>query len=121
MQHCRMADDEAGDTDKVFPPFPESRERVISIGPSIRQEFLAHRRHIDAELSSFRLELQSALERLSPDVTPASAARRVASGARQAAKMGGIVLAILGALTVALKARHPELAGPLGDLLKLFE
>lgn len=114
-------DDDAGDTDRVFPPFPESPERPIPIGPSLRQEFVNHRRHVDFALGAFAEKLDAALERMAPDITPASAARRVASGARQAAKMGGLILAILGALTVALKARHPELAGPLGDLLKLFE
>lgn len=113
------------DTDKIFPPFPETRAPnmtgPIPIGPSIRQEFLAHRRDIEFALSAFAKQLDGALGRLAPEVTPASAARRVASGAALAGKYGGIILAVLATLQVALKAKHPELAGPLGDLLKLFE
>lgn len=113
------------DTDKIFPPFPETRAPnmtgPIPIGPSIRQEFLAHRKDVNFALSAFAKQLDAALARLYPDVTGASTARRVANGAVQAGKLGGIVLAVLGVLQVALKAKHPELAGPLGDLLKLFE
>ena len=131
-----MADEEAGDTDRIFPPFPESAvvERAIPIGPSIRQEFINHRRHVDFALMAFAEKLDAALERMAPepakpkpkkstdpDIAPASAARRVAGGALAFSRYGGVVLAVLGVLQLALKARHPELAGPLGDLIQLFQ
>jgi porphobilinogen deaminase len=114
-------------TDRLFPHqmIDESAEveRPIAIGPSIRQEFINHRNHIDAELAAWRGELKTALERLSapPDVTPASAARKVGRGALQGTKWGAAVLAGLGLLQLGLKAKRPDLAGPLDDLIQLFQ
>ena len=107
------------DTDRSFPPFPESHvtERPIPIGPSIRQEFLAHRRHIDTQLEAFGKQL----ERLTPaELTPASAGRKVASGALRGTKWGAVIVGVLGLLQVALKLKRPDLAGPLDDLIALF-
>lgn len=108
-------------TDRMFPP-PEEPDpsAPIPLGPSLRVEFLTHRKHLDREMTLVRQEVAAAFARVAPDVTPASAAQRVARGALVAGKAGGLILAVLATLQVALQAKHPELAGPLGDLLKLF-
>lgn len=115
-----MTDDE--DTERVWPPPEHSSvvEKPIAIGPSIRQEFMAHRRHIDGELKVFRLELAAALARLSLDKSPASAARKAAHSALVGGKYAAVVLAALGLLQGAVKLWRPELAGPFEDLLQLL-
>jgi hypothetical protein len=107
------------DTDRSFPPFPESHvtERPIPIGPSIRQEFLAHRRHIDKQFEAFSKKLDALTP---PELTPSSAGRRVACGALRGTKWGAAIVGVLGLLQVALKLKRPELAGPLDDLIALF-
>lgn len=109
-------------TDKMFPPPEEPDPRApIPLGPSLRVEFLVHRKHLDSEMTKIRKEIAAALARMAPDVTPTSAARRVAQGALWMTKGGAFILAALGLLQAALQAKHPELAGPLGDLRKLFD
>lgn len=109
-------------TDRMFPPPEEPNPSApIPLGPSLRVEFLTHRKHLDREATLIRQEVAAALARMAPDVTPASAARRVAQGALWVTKGGAIILAALGLLQAALQAKHPELAGPLGDLRKLFD
>jgi hypothetical protein len=112
-----------GDTDKVFPPFGESAvvERPIPIGPSIRQEFVNHRQHIDTELASIRLEIAGALRTLAPaEVSPASALRRVGRGAALGGKYSAIILAGLGLVQGLVKMFRPDLAGPFDSLLQVL-
>ncbi len=102
-------------TDRMFPP-PENAnpERPIPLTPSIREEFIAHRLHFDAQLLAFRTELGLALTRLAPEHTVKSAlSRGVASGGR----IGVAILAILALAEMAIKARYPHLAGPLGEVI----
>jgi hypothetical protein len=115
-----MTDDE--DTERVWPPPEHSSvvEKPIPIGPSIRTEFLAHRRHIDGRLNSFQLELSRALERLAPERSPSSVARKVGHSALVGGKYAAVVLAALGLLQGAVQLWRPELAGPFEDLLKLL-
>lgn len=117
-----MADDDT--TDRVFPPFDEpTREQPIVLGPSIRQEFLAHRRHIDAMVEAWDQRLDAALSRLSPhpaDVSPASAFRRVGRGAAVGGKYGAAILAGLGLVQALVKAYRPDLAGPFDGLVQVL-
>jgi hypothetical protein len=114
-----MAEDDT--TDKLFPP-PESAivERPIPIGPSIRMEFLAHRRHLDSEMKAMRAELTAALERFAPEPTPASTARRIGRGAAIGGRYGAAILAALALLQAVVKAWRPELSGPIDSVIQLF-
>lgn len=102
-------------TDKMFPPAENPNpERPIPLTPSIREEFLAHRLHFDAQLLAFRTDLGEALVRLAPQDSVKSALQRgVASGGRVTV----YILAILAVAEMAIKARYPNLAGPLGELI----
>lgn len=117
-----MADDDT--TDRLFPhemvDVSSEVEVPILIGPSIRMEFLAHRRHIDGRLNSFQLELTRALERLAPEPSPASVARKVRAGALAGGRYAGIVLAVLALLQAAVKAWRPDLAGPIDSVIGLL-
>ena len=117
-----MADEEAGDTDRIFPPFPESAvvERAIPIGPSIRQEFINHRRHVDFALMAFAEKLDAALERMAPEVTPASIGRKVASGALAGGKYGALIVGVLGILATIAKLWRPSLAGPIDTIQQVL-
>lgn len=110
-------------TDKMFPP-PESGERAaapIPLTPSVREEFLAHRLHLDRQATLTRQSVEDALERLKPaDVTPRSALQTLGKGAALGGKYGGIVLAGLGVLQAVVKVFKPALAGPLDSLIQLF-
>lgn len=102
-------------TDRMFPP-PENAnpQPPIPLTPSIREEFLAYRQHFDTQLAAFRTELGAALAQLSPADTVKSALQRgVASGGR----ITVAILAILAVAEMAIKARYPHLAGPLGELI----
>jgi hypothetical protein len=109
-------------TDKLFPP-PEQTgviERPIPIGPSIRMEFLAHRRHIDGEIAAWRGELAAALERFAPEPSPVSAMKRVGRGAALGGKYGAAILAGLGLVQALVKAYRPDLAGPFDGLIQVL-
>ncbi len=115
-----MASDDT--TDKLFPP-PEQTgitERPIPIGPSIRQEFLAHRRHIDGEFETMRAELAAALERLAPEPSPASVMKRMGRGAALGGKYGAAILAALGLVQGVVKAYRPDLAGPFDAIVSVL-
>jgi hypothetical protein len=108
-------------TDKLFPP-PESAvvEAPIPIGPSIRQEFVLHRRYIDKQLEEFGKKLDSALERLAPEASPSSALRKVGRGAAAGGRYGAAILAGLGLVQAVVKLWRPELAGPFDSLMQVF-
>jgi hypothetical protein len=115
-----MADDDT--TDRLFPP-PESgiAARPLPLAPSIREEFLAHRLHVDGELKAWRHELGEALSRLSPAPTPGSAMAKAKAGALASLRYGGVALALgEAAAQIAAVSGHAEIAGPIQTLLNLL-
>ena len=107
-------------TDRLFPVPPERLpEAPIPLQPSIRAEFLAHRRHIDLEITMLRESFQDAL-RQPPELSPASARRRVQGAALRAGKVIVMLTAGLGVLAEAAKLWRPELVGPLDTLRQLL-
>lgn len=109
-------------TEKMFPP-PEGGAPVepLPLVRDLRHEYLAHRRHIDAELSAWRLELGTALARLSPEITPASIGQKVKTGALAGLRYGGVALALGEVAAEAAKlAGSPEIEGPIRVLVKLL-
>lgn len=109
-------------TDRLFPP-PEQTgitERPIPIGPSIRQEFASHRRHIDGEFQAMRTALAAALERFAPEPSPASTLKRMGRGAALGGKYGAAILAALGLVQGLVKTYRPDLAGPFDALLSVL-
>ncbi len=118
-----MENDSDETTDKMFPP-PETSgvmETPFTLAPTLRDEFLAHRLHIDKELKAWRNELGLALVRLSPQLTPSGALSKVKHGVLAGFRYGGVAL-LLGeaAAEIANKTGHPEIEGPLRVLITLF-
>jgi hypothetical protein len=101
-------------TDRMFPP-PENPnpDPPRPLTPSIREEFLAHRLHIDAQLEAWRTHLGEALARLSPEATVKGA---LARGAASGGKVTVGILAILAAAEMIVKVWKPQFAGPLGEI-----
>lgn len=102
-------------TDKVFPP----RERTpVDL---LRDEYLAHRLHVDEELKAWRLELGAALARFSPEITPASIGAKVKAGALLSFRYGGVALALGEVAAEAAKLSGlTEIEGPIRVLVKLL-
>jgi hypothetical protein len=118
-----MENDSDDNTDKMFPP-PESSgvvEVPFPLAPTLRDEFLAHRLHIDRELKAWRTELGLALARFSPALTPRGALAKVKNGVFASFRYGGVAL-LLGevAAEIANKTGHPEIEGPIRLLITLF-
>lgn len=111
-------------TDKMFPP-PEERHGApvvpLPLTRSIREEFLAHRLHIDGELKAWRDELGEALARLSPAPTPGGALDKAKAGALASLRYGGVALALgEAAAQIASVTGHSEIAGPIQTILTLL-
>lgn len=97
------------DTERVWPPADSvvfEREAPVPMVVISREEF--------------RLELTRALERAAPEPSPASVARKVRHSALVGGKYAGVVLLALGLLQGVVSLWRPDLAGPLGDLIRLL-
>ncbi len=116
-----MAEDGEIPTDRLFPTEDSAVvERPIPIGPSIRQEFVLHRRYVDKRIDEFGKQLTAALERLSPEPSPASVMKRMGRGAALGGKYGAVILAALGLVQGLVKVYRPDLAGPFDALLSVI-
>lgn len=104
-------------TDKVFPP-PENPnpDAPIPIGPSLRVEFMVHRKHLDREMTLIRQAVEKAM---APRVD--TIVQRVKAGAIAGMRYGAVAMATgeLGA-ALAKATGHPEVEGPLRVLLTLL-
>jgi hypothetical protein len=118
-----MENDSDETTDKMF-PHPESSgvvEVPFPLAPTLRDEFLAHRRHIDAELKAWRTELGLALARLSPELTPGGALAKVKGGVLAGLRYTGVAVAAGEVIAEVAKATgRPEIEGPIRVLITLF-
>jgi len=113
-------------TDKMYPPKEERSGLTapIPLLPSIREEFLAHRKHIDDEVTKTRKAVEAALLRLGapPEVTAAGATAKLKGGALAGLRYGSLFLVLGEALAqVAGALGHQEVAGPILTLIKLLK
>ena|SRR5688572_9739064 len=110
-------------TDKMFPP-PESSgvvEVPFTLAPTLRDEFLAHRHHVDKELKAWRTELGLALARFSPELTPSGALTKVKGGMLAGLRYTGVAVAAGEVIAEIAKATgRSEIEGPIRVLITLF-
>lgn len=120
-----MADRRDEVTEKLFPP-PGSNTDIRLPPPTIREEFLAHRLHIDQQLESWGKRLDETLGQLEAAVSPSpsSVAKKAGGAVLKATRYGGVAL-LLG--EAAAQAAHlssnpqlQQLEGPIRVILQLF-
>lgn len=115
------------DTEKLpVPPMTFGAPNVIPLQPSIREEFLGHRKQVAESLDEVvkQMRVQSALFEhalaTQPVSKPSTVGQRLVNGAAIGGKFGGVVLAVLGLAQAVAKMVKPEWSGPIDNLVALF-